>query len=275
MGDPVIRRRNYGGGHGYVDDQGRRVLSVTKALEAVAKPALIGWSARVTVDYAINHWDELSQMDVADRLRVLDKAHILARNSARNTGSKFHVIVDKLSRGERVEYDAKLEPYVQSALAFLHDFDAIPRYVEAPVWLETLGGAGTFDWIGELATGEGEDPYEWWLIDWKRANGVYAENALQLGAYRSAEWLLQPDGSAIAMPEVDRTGVVQITEEGYELVEVYTAPVDLGDRTVQAVDYFAHAQHLADFAEIGRHFIGEPVEPPIWEAPEDTEETPF
>jgi len=55
-----------------------------------------------------------------------------------------------------------------------------------------------------------------WLLDWKTSKGVYGETALQTAAYAGAEFY-DDDGVETPLPEVDRIGVVHITEAGTQM----------------------------------------------------------
>ena len=172
-----------------------------------------------------------------------------------------------------MEYDPEMEEDVRAGLAFLYDFDAQPVMSEATIWSERFNYAGRFDTIQELATGPATatEPvtYETWLLDYKRAGGVYPENAIQGIGYASADWVMDDDGQAHAMPVIDHIGIVHINAElpgGYALIPVPD------DRREELLEYFRHAQHMAHFAEIGHEFLGDPVEPPTWA--DDEEETP-
>src|SRR5262249_28914527 len=63
------------------------------------------------------------------------------------------------------------------------------------------------------------------LLDTKTGKGVYPEVALQLAAYRYAEFIGLPDGSEAKMPTVDGCAVVHLPEAGgYQLLEVRADP---------------------------------------------------
>jgi hypothetical protein len=269
----LIRRRNYGRNHGYTNDAGEKVPSVSDiAKKGVDKSGpLAAWASRVTADYVLDHWDELAAMPLSERYWAIRNVANGARNKAQVSGTKFHTLIEKLAAGERVEYDPAIESDVRAGLTFLADFDAAPLYSEFSVWSERFGYAGTFDTIQELATGNiggTTNLYETWLLDWKRANNIYPENALQAEGYAQADWLLTSDDQAIPMPQIDHVGIVHINADlprGYALIPVP------GWRRASLFEYFRHAQHMAHFAEIGDQFLGDPIEPPVWDDEEETE----
>lgn len=264
----MIRRRQYGRNHGYVNEAGEKVPQVSSIVKAGVDKSgpLTQWVARITADYVLDHWDELAAMPLSERYWTIRGVAQKARNEAATKGTKLHVVLDKLSAGEEVQYPPEMEADVQAGLAFLEDFDATGLYSEMSIWSERFGYAGTFDTMQELATGpadeQGFPTYEVWLLDYKRANQVYPENALQGEGYARADWLILADGTAIAMPEVDHVGIVHINAEhtrGYALRPVPDA------LRPDLFEYFRHAQHMAHFAEIGDRFLGDPIEPPTWD----------
>jgi hypothetical protein len=272
----VIRRRDHGRNHSYVNEAGEKVPQVSDiAKKGVDKSGpLSAWASRITADYVLDHWDELAELPLSARYWKIRGVANRARNEAQVKGTRFHTVIDRLSAGMLVEYDPAMEEDVQAGLRFLRDFDASPVLSEATVWSERFGYAGTFDTIQELATGPMTEPgilYETWLLDYKRANDVYPENALQAEGYAGADWLMStgPDGELVAtsMPVVDHIGIVLINAElpgGYQLIPVPD------DKRAELSMYFRHAQHMAHFAEIGRDFLGDPIEPPVWADSEDS-----
>lgn len=268
----MIRRRTYGRNHSYVNDRNERVPQVSGIVKAGVDKSgpLTAWTARITADYVLDHWDELAAMPLSGRYWTVRGVAQRHKNEAAAKGTRIHAVLDKLSAGETVEYDPSMEADVQAGLNFLEDFGAVSVMSERTVWSETYGYAGTFDTIKELATGPDDDVpalmYETWGLDYKRTGGVYPENALQLEGYFSAEWLMSVAGSgalvAERMPEVDHIGIVHLNAEyprGYRLIPV---PDNLRE---ELFEYFRYAQHMAHFAEVGQKFLGEPIEPPTWD----------
>lgn len=215
----LTRRVNRGGGHSYYLD-GSPTIGVTTALgEGFPKPALIGWAANVTRDYAVDHWDELADMTPSQRGKVLSKARYADRDEAGKAGTAVHTIAQKLAAGLEVDVPDYLTGHVDSYLAFVEDWGAEEIVVEGIVVNRRFGYMGTLDFIGDLADGNR------WLLDFKTArSGVFGENGLQLAGYRNAETLLAVDGTELAVPKVDRTGVLWIRSDGYDLIPVEAGP---------------------------------------------------
>ena len=216
---PGTRRVNRGGGHSYYLDS-EPTLGVTTALgEGFPKPALIGWAANATRDYAVDHWDELSELGPAEKIKRLSRARYEDRDEAGKAGTKVHTIAQKLAAGEEVEVPEILVGHVDAYLKFVDEWEPVEAIVEGIVLNRRFGYMGTLDIVADLADGRR------WLLDLKTArSGVFAENALQLAGYRNAEtYLYFEDGLERPMLDVDRCGVVWVRADGYDLV-----PVEVG-----------------------------------------------
>lgn len=254
----TIRRVNHGRGHSYVDTEtGLKIPGVTTITgDGVPKKALIEWSARATIDYAIDNWDALSRKTVSVRAKELQGARYAVKDTAANRGTTIHTIASKLVVGEKVAIPEGLEGYVQSYVRFLDDFDVEPILVETTVVNRTHRYCGTLDLIADLL-----DPYNLdggplrWLLDVKsNRSGIFGETALQLGGYRYAETYVDEDGVEQDMLEVDRTGAVWVRPDGYDLV-----PVEAGETQFRK---FLYAQQMADFVANDRDLIGDPIASP-------------
>lgn len=245
---PPVRRINSGRGHRYVDANGLTVPGVTTILKTLPKDALINWAAETTAEAALNRWDELADMPPADRLKALKRARYDVLDKASNRGTQVHGLAEKLIHGERVAIPDGLEGYVESYVRFLDEWDVDPVLVEAVVFSHTYGWAGTLDLIAKLPD-KGLS-----LLDIKTSrSGIFGETALQLAGYRYADQYMGDDGPQ-DMLEVDWTGAIHVTPNGYSLV-----PVEAGEDQLRALRYVQQVgQVVADF----RDLIGEPLVPP-------------
>jgi hypothetical protein len=244
---PPVQRRKAGRGHRYVDADGRRVPGVTTILnDGLPKPALIAWAANTTAEYALDNWDELATLSPSKRLRDLQRSRFASRDAAAKRGTEVHRLAEQLVSGSEVEVPDELAGHVEAYRDFLDAWQVQPVLVEAMAVSYEHGYAGTLDLIADLTTEHG---IERWLLDIKTTqSGVFPETALQLAAYRYGDEL----------PEVDRCGVVHVTAEGAALV-----PVEAGRAEHR---YFLYCQQVAEFGEIGRDLVGEPLDPPRREA---------
>ncbi|HEX6968507.1 MAG TPA: hypothetical protein VF174_06830 [Micromonosporaceae bacterium] len=266
-----IVRKNRGRNHWYVDEEtGQKVDGVTTITgNGLPKPALVNWAGDATAEYAVNHWDELSALPVADRLKRIKGGRYETRDEAANRGTQVHRLAERLIRGERVTVPAGLEGYVASYVAFLDDFQVQPVHVEAVVYSETNRHVGTCDLIADLMFADmpayddiprTPDGYVRSLLDIKTSrSGIFGDVAVQLAPYRYSQFLIDKDPDTgeeqvIDMPEVAWTGAVHVTPTGYEL-----RPVLAGPDQYRA---FLYIQQVAMFRGVANDLVGEPVVPP-------------
>lgn len=254
---PETRRVSHGRGHSYYLD-GQKELGVTTALgEGYPKPALVGWAAKATTGYAVDHWDELSEMGIAERMRKLESSRYAERDEAANRGTEVHKLAQRLAAGEEVDVPEALTAHVDSYLRFAEEWQPQEKYTEIVVVNRRYRYMGTLDIIAELADGQT------WLLDMKtNKSGVFSETALQLAGYRYAEAFLDGDGEEREMPEVDRCGVVWLRADGYDLI-----PVEAG---VDEFRVFLYALAIAKWRDVNDNFkrredcvvIGDALTPP-------------
>ncbi|WP_133849891.1 hypothetical protein [Labedaea rhizosphaerae] len=252
---PPVRRVNSGRGHRYEDAHGRKVPGVTTVISSgVPKPALINWAARVTAAYAVDYWDELAELPVSERLTRLEKARFGERDEAARRGTQVHSLAERLVHGEEVDVPEALAGHVRAYVDFLDQWRVQPVLAEFVVASHRHGYAGTADLLAYL-----DDPDEPgravpWLLDIKTSQGVWGETALQLAAYRYADVYRAADGTELPVPEVERTGVVHVLGDGYQLVPVVAGRAQ--HRT------FLYAQQIAAFVDTAKELVGEPLTPP-------------
>jgi hypothetical protein len=244
------RRVNRGRGHSYFLD-GAPADGVTWVLgNGVPKPALVDWAARTTAGYAIDHWDELGGLGMAERLRTLERARWDSTREAAVRGTDVHALAHRLAAGEEVDVPEPLRGHVDSYLRFAEEWQPREFVAEATIGNRQWRYMGTLDVVAGLADGRV------WLLDWKTSGkGIYRESALQLAAYRNAEFILNADGSEVAMPKVDACGCVWLRADGYDLI-----PVAADE---EAFRTFLYAMQVARFTSAdSSDYIGEALTPP-------------
>jgi len=253
---PVARRRNYGRGHSYEID-GRRVDGVTTILSnGVPKPALIDWAVRETVGYAADHWDELTETPPSKRYRELEQARWNTSKTAMARGTDVHTLAMQLAAGQEVDVPDDQQGFVDSYLKFVDDWQPEEILVEVPVFNRTAGYGGTLDLVARLTDGNT------WLLDWKTSkSGIFPETALQLAAYRYAEFYLDHISDPQPMVPVDRCGAVWLRQDGYDL-----HPTESGEQTFRL---FRYAQQVARFVGQSKDereaYVAESLRPPARE----------
>src|SRR5262249_37221442 len=154
------------------------------------------WAANTAAELAVNQWDQLAELPVADRLKAIADAPNVARDTAALRGTRIHALADRLAHGEEVPVPDELAGHVETCVKFLDEWDAKTRLTETPVISRRWQYGGTLDLVAELAG-------KTWLLDFKTSrSGPFGDTAFQLAAYRYADaWLSA--GSEIQPPEVD------------------------------------------------------------------------
>jgi hypothetical protein len=169
--------------------------------------------------------------------------------SAGNRGTDIHQIAERILEGVAPDswegqLYGKFGQYVQN---FLADFEVVPIGWERTVVNITDGYAGSYDLLCEI---DGET----WLLDWKTSKGVYGKFGVQLAAYAKCQYQII-DNELVAMPQVDRLGVVHLSESGYRLVPI-VADID------EMFETFRAMQVVAGFTVTGeRTILGEAIDP--------------
>jgi hypothetical protein len=177
--------------------------SVTAILGAVAKPALIGWAAKVeremVVRAAKSLWEELPtdpKMGVMAYEQSLlkrigkAKAHTRAATMAASHGSDCHALIEWNLRRE-LKQEVGPQPTIspETGLAFgayeswRSGVNLVPRFIEQTVWSKRYGYAGTMDMGGDI---DHEGQRLCVVADWKRTGRIYPEALLQNAAYVQA-----------------------------------------------------------------------------------------
>jgi hypothetical protein len=246
----AITRRDHGRGHSYLID-GNKVPGVTTIIGAtLPKPALIDWAGKTTAAYAVDYWDELTELAPSKRLDRLNGARFEQRDTAARRGTEVHALAERLVAGHEVDVPDELDGHVRQYVDFLNTFEPAPVLVEFVVANRKVGYCGTVDLVADMRG-------ERWLLDLKTArSGIFGETALQLCAYSRAETYLDGDGNEQPMDAlgITRVGAIHVTGDGWEL-----RPVDVDDRVW---DCFRHLAWLARRVDEIGEWVGRPITPP-------------
>lgn len=245
-----IKRVDTARGHHYVDANNTRVPGVTTILSGgMPKTALVNWAGKATAEYALDHWEDLTQLSPAKRLEKLTKARYAEKDAAAKRGTEVHGLAEKLVQGEEVEVPDELAGHVESYVRFLDAFQVEPLHVEFSIASYAHGYAGTGDLIAWFPT-----LGKTLLCDIKtNKSGIFGETALQLAAYRHADVLIDDDGEQ-DMPAVDGCAAIHVRADGADLI-----PVTAEQRQFRQ---FLYVQQVAEFDRESRDLIGAPVEVP-------------
>jgi hypothetical protein len=261
-----VIRKNTAKGHYYLDeDTGERIPGVTTIVgDGMPKPALLNWAGEATAEYAVDNWDALGPLPYSERLKKIKGGRYEKRDAAANKGSAVHAMAERLIVGEKVTVPDELTGYVESCVRFLDDFDVRQEHVEVVVYSETHRYVGTTDLIARVLLPDmpeydhinrDDDGYSLGLLDWKTSkSGIFGDVALQLVAYRHAEFLITDYAAVIPMPEVDFTAGIHLRANGYSFV-----PLETGDDVFRD---FLYVKEVARVVGGLRDLVGDFIVPP-------------
>ncbi|MFG3276184.1 hypothetical protein [Streptomyces luteogriseus] len=219
-------------GRYYTDPAGGPdLVSVTNVIDtAVNKSmALVPWGVKVTLEYALDRWNVITDRVADDRLALtkeLKAVHKDVREQAADLGDRVHTAAEARVLGAPIADDPIVNPYVAQLDMWLASWGVdLNEHIEATEITclhRRLGYAGTADLMVWLPTGPA-GRLELWLIDYKSsatrsAKSVYPENTLQLAALRYCESVLLPDDTEQPMPRIERTGVLNLRAGSHALV---------------------------------------------------------
>jgi hypothetical protein len=213
--------------------------SVTSVLgKALAKPALVWWSAKMAALEAIqmhNSDREWREWGWKEREQITTSHKKVSRFAA-DRGTSIHELADRLMRGQAVSpqiVPEALRPHFDGLKQFVQEQRPEPVLLEATVFQSSpfalpdgfghcLPYAGTLDAV--LIIGGRK-----FIVDYKTRDDVskakvWSENKLQLAAYRYAEFEGRLDGIERPMESVDGAAIISLFPGGYRFDEVKTGP---------------------------------------------------
>jgi hypothetical protein len=226
---------------------GVRVDGVTTLIGGgVPKPALTYWSARTVAEYVADNVDQVGHMlDTGGRGPTVDFLKGVPwqkRDDAAVRGTEVHALAEQVVHGYEVEVPEHLHGHVDGYARWLDYTRIEPLLTEVTVGSREHGYAGTADLILRDADGVLR------IADAKTSRGVYGETALQLAAYRWAEFYVATRGET-PMPDTDDVGwVIHVTERG---TDAYPVPVGRAQ-----FDAFIAAASVARWGKTSRDLVG-------------------
>ncbi|MGW5352242.1 hypothetical protein ACWERV_17235 [Streptomyces sp. NPDC004031] len=231
MTDPRLAQATERGRYYRDPAGGPDLISVTNALSAIAKPALLPWAAGCAADAVLADpiaTARRARTEPTALRRELVGLHRASSERAKDLGTRVHVRAQALVLGTPYPADPEVEPYaVQLARWFRLwriDFDRDVEAVESTVFNRARGYAGTGDlWIW-LPTGP-HGRRQLWLVDYKTsakkpATTVYDEQPLQLAALRHAPLIILPDDTEEPAPRATRTAILNLRPRSHRLIEL-------------------------------------------------------
>lgn len=246
------------GNHRYTID-GKYVVSVTTALKGIPKDrVLIRWASKLVAEYSVDHLDDVRRMlasggrgPAVDFLRALPDQK---RDTAAVRGTSVHEFAEQIIRGAEVTVPDEQVAYVEGYLHYLEDWEPVSVHDEIAVGSREHGYAGRLDSIQDVP-GLGRV-----IVDYKTGKGVYGEVALQVAAYRFAEFFMDGDVES-PMPQVDDAYVLHIQPSEYELRPLVADRDTFGKFLAAKDNYIQNVQ-----SDRLKKLIGDPIEPARREA---------
>ena len=270
-----MRRQVGNDRRGYVwplNEQNPRVyMGVTSALNAIPKQAIPYWAARTVAETAVENVDvlkDLVEKDPEGAIRWLKGSPWSKRDKAADIGTAVHLIAELDASGDTVEADrilATLDPVgkekAKQVRAFFASVPCEITLTEGVVYNDEHGYAGTLDFILEFDEPdlinrfpfpESADGRLRVLTDLKTSKGVYSETALQLAAYRHADFVFDmASGERLPMPGTDGAAVLHVTEKSWSLIPV--------DASADSFEKFLAALDLSQHVPLGKEMVGTPA----------------
>lgn len=236
------------GNHQYRLD-GKPVKGVTTLLNGgLPKPALPRWAANTVAEYVADNPDAITQLRSMGRYPMINALKGVpweARDKAGARGTDVHHLAEKLIHGVEVDVPAHLVGHVEGYAKFLDLWKVEPILTERQVANRQHWYAGTFDLIADIGGTK-------WFLDLKTSKGIYGEVALQVAAYRNAEFWQDDDGTEQPLPPTERIGALHVREDGTELI-----PLDSTDAPWKV---FQHVAWVAKQIDAIKGFVGEALD---------------
>lgn len=203
-----------------------KVPGVTSVLNMLPKPFLKFWASKVTAETAVENLGSIVSIamnDPAGAVDYLKRAPDRFTANAAGNGTEVHDLYERLAKGEDVNerrLHPDLKPYLQHFREFEAEFEPEFVFLEETVWSEKHGYAGSFDFMAWINDPDAEGGRVLVIGDWKTTrSGVHEEVALQLAAYKHADFILKADGEEVPIPaEIEAGVVVHARPEGWQVV---------------------------------------------------------
>lgn len=186
----VITRNDKADGRTYTID-GEEYPSNTSVLSIIAKPALVPWAKKVSLEKAraelYAYVDDplfggqriIERADVDRIIEVARKRPDEVRDDAADFGSRAHGMIEAYLLNKPYQVTDELRPVMDNFLAWYKSNSFTITCSERVVYSKTHRFAGTLD---AMAT-RGGLPV---VLDWKTSNGLWPEHRLQVAGYALA-----------------------------------------------------------------------------------------
>jgi len=214
----TLQRVNAGSGHYYKID-GHKVDSVTELIRGGWPPDLTRAAAVAVAEHVADHDDEVELLRDGTRLAMVETLAGEPQRkwrTKRDRGTRVHAAI---ARGDRHVWPEDLAGFERAYRAYRAEWRPRPLFWEATVGSRTQRYGGTLDDLS-IIPGMGVQ-----VIDYKTGDEddrPWPDVALQLAAYRHAEWILGAGGDVLDLGSFRIRGglVVHLRPDGYDVHRV-------------------------------------------------------
>lgn len=219
MTTPRVETLKRGNSRFYVNPETKeKAIGVTSVTGMLPKPFLRYWATKLAAEWAVDNVGTVMNLITSGEkeaaVDLIKKAPDRYTKEAADRGTALHDLVETANVGGDLgvvhpDFLSDLQAYEK----FLDAFNPKFIEVESTVWSDTHGYAGTLDGICQI---DGETL----IYDLKTGKSVYSEVALQLAAYKNADYIINADGTQRDIPEIHGAFVVHLRPDGYRVVPV-------------------------------------------------------
>jgi hypothetical protein len=192
----------------------RAVPSITNIIGMKDKPALVGWAAKMSAEFAMDNLESIKGLERQAGIDLIKGARWRSSNSAAAKGDEVHGWIDDWIKAGSPDIakwtpdgfaDAHFTPknMWKQFCAFTRKYNPTWLASEFTVWNEKVGYAGTGDWIARIGN---HVVYG----DNKTGNGIYPEVGLQISALVYADHMFDTNGEEVALPKCDKGAVLHV-----------------------------------------------------------------
>lgn len=250
----------YPSSHRYKLD-GKWVQGVTTILGgAMPKPALTKWASKSVAEYVANNRDAVEHlygMGAGPMIAALKDVPWQQRDEAANRGTEVHDYAERIVKGEEVDVPEVLVGHVESAIAFLEEWDIRPVLVEAVVGSREHQYAGKLDLVADSRRAPRA------IYDYKTSkSGIYGETAMQLVAYGMAEFHGE-NGNEHPMAElgIEAAFGVHIRADGYDVYPLQYGPEIYAEFVTLVEASRINSRVAGDWRQPGSGYVGLAIQP--------------
>ena len=226
----MVKPQDTPNGRFYPWKEGKYVSVTTVISEGIPKPGLDKWAIKRRIEIAADKRKEIALVTKAKAIEILTAADLYNGNDASALGSRVHAMCEKIAKGKDVLPTKEEKPFIDNFRKFIDEHSPQFEETESTVFSNTHGYAGTLD---EIAVIDGKR----YVLDIKTGKSVWPEAALQMSAYRYADFLGRSGGHEEALPHINGGLVLHIRPDRYQIIPVDTGP-NTFDTFLSALDIY-------------------------------------